>query len=94
MNADPTFVYEQQMARVFGLEVLHMADTDVLPYDYMTYASQIQAYLFGAQSGRQGSCEVDLTLDAGAARFAAASCYRNDTVGTGTATRRKETLLR
>ena len=45
MNADPTFVYEQQMARVFGLEVLHMADADVLPYDYVTYARQIQAYL-------------------------------------------------
>jgi N-acetylated-alpha-linked acidic dipeptidase len=45
MNADPTFVYEQQMARVFGLEALHMADADVLPYDYVTYARQIQAYL-------------------------------------------------
>ena len=33
-NADPTFVYEQQQARVFGLEILHMADADVLPYDY------------------------------------------------------------
>ncbi len=32
-NADPTFVYEQQQARVFGLEILHMADADVLPYD-------------------------------------------------------------
>ena len=49
MNADPTFVYEQQMARVFGLEVLHMADVDVLPYDYVTYARQIQAYLATAQ---------------------------------------------
>ena len=33
--ADPTFVYEQQQARVFGLEVLHIADADVLPYDYV-----------------------------------------------------------
>ena len=31
---DPDFVYEQQMARVFGLEALRMADADVLPYDY------------------------------------------------------------
>ena len=45
MNADPTFVYEQEMARVFGLEVLHMADTDVLPYDYVTYGKEISAYL-------------------------------------------------
>ncbi len=38
--ADPTFVYEQQQARVFGLEVLHMADTDVLPYDYELYGKE------------------------------------------------------
>jgi len=50
MNADPSFVYEQQMARVYGLEALHMADADVLPYDYVTYARQIQAYLFAAQA--------------------------------------------
>ncbi|MGC2729615.1 MAG: M28 family metallopeptidase, partial [Candidatus Sulfotelmatobacter sp.] len=34
---DPDFVYEQQMARVFGLEALRMADADVLPYDYEEY---------------------------------------------------------
>src|SRR6201986_1738483 len=45
MNADPTFVYEQQMARVFGLEVVHMADTDVLPYDYVNYGKEIEEYL-------------------------------------------------
>jgi N-acetylated-alpha-linked acidic dipeptidase len=49
MNADPTFVYEQEMARVFGLEVLNMADTDVLPYDYVTYGQEISAYLDAAQ---------------------------------------------
>jgi hypothetical protein len=31
----PHFVYLQEMARVFGLEALRMADADVLPYDYM-----------------------------------------------------------
>ena len=41
MNADPRFVYLQEMARVFGLEALRMADTDVLPYDYVTYAREI-----------------------------------------------------
>lgn len=50
MNADPTFVYEQQMARVFGLEVLHMADADVLPYDYATYAREIGDYLADAKT--------------------------------------------
>jgi N-acetylated-alpha-linked acidic dipeptidase len=48
--ADPTFVYEQQQARVFGLEVLHIADADVLPYDYVTYAKQIGSYLKDAES--------------------------------------------
>jgi N-acetylated-alpha-linked acidic dipeptidase len=48
--ADPTFVYEQQQARVFGLEVLHIADADVLPYDYVTYAKQIGSYLKAAET--------------------------------------------
>jgi N-acetylated-alpha-linked acidic dipeptidase len=47
--ADPTFVYEQQQARVFGLEILHMADADVLPYDYQFYGHEIICYLEGAQ---------------------------------------------
>lgn len=53
MNADPTFAYEQEMARVFGLEVLNMADADVLPYDYVTYGREIGAYLDGAQKKAQ-----------------------------------------
>ncbi len=48
-NADPTFVYEQEMARVFGLEILHMANTDVLPYDYVTYGKEIQSYIDAAK---------------------------------------------
>ncbi|HEX5433918.1 MAG TPA: M28 family peptidase, partial [Candidatus Angelobacter sp.] len=47
--ADPTFVYEQEMARVLGLEALHMADADVLPYDYEAYGKEIQAYIDQAQ---------------------------------------------
>jgi N-acetylated-alpha-linked acidic dipeptidase len=68
MNADPTFVYEQQMARVFGLEALHMADADVLPYDYVTYARQIQTYLSTAQARAK---EAGLNLDFNAALAAA-----------------------
>jgi N-acetylated-alpha-linked acidic dipeptidase len=73
MNADPTFVYEQQMARVFGLETLHMADADVLPYDYVTYARQIQAYLFAAQArARDAGLGVDFRAALAAAnRFSA-----------------------
>jgi N-acetylated-alpha-linked acidic dipeptidase len=73
MNADPTFVYEQEMARVFGLEALHMADADVLPYDYVTYARQIQAYLFAAQARARdaGMVSLDFNTALGAAsRFA------------------------
>jgi N-acetylated-alpha-linked acidic dipeptidase len=45
LNADPHFLYLQQMARVFGLEALRMADADVLPYDYAAYARAIGSYL-------------------------------------------------
>ena len=73
-NADPTFVYEQQQARVFGLEILHMADTDVLPYDYALYGHEIVRYVTEAQKRAQ---DLNLTLDfapvlAAAARFEAA----------------------
>ncbi len=46
---DPTFVYEQQMARVLGLEALHMASADVLPYDYELYGKEISAYIDNAR---------------------------------------------
>lgn len=55
MNADPTFAYEQEMARVFGLEVLNMSDADVLPYDYVTYGREIAVYLDSAQKKAQGA---------------------------------------
>jgi len=49
MNADPRFVYLQEMARVFGLEAVRMADADVLPYDYVTYGREIAAYVDAAR---------------------------------------------
>ena len=75
MNADPTFAYEQQQARVFGLEVLHMADADVLPYDYVTYAKEIEQYLEAAQK-KASNAHVTLDFsaaDAAAKRFTAAA---------------------
>jgi len=45
---DPDFVYVQEMARVFGLEALRMADADVLPYDYEDYGKEVSAYLDAA----------------------------------------------
>ncbi len=47
---DPDFLYEQQMARVYGLEALRMADADVLPYDYEDYGKEILVYLDAARS--------------------------------------------
>ena len=69
--ADPTFAYEQQQARIFGLEVLHMANTDVLPYDYVTYAKQIGSYLKAAQSkSDKAGIKLDFTqADAAAGRM-------------------------
>jgi N-acetylated-alpha-linked acidic dipeptidase len=50
MNADPDFRYEQQMARLFGLEVLNMAQADVLPLNYKEYGEEITQYLKDAQN--------------------------------------------
>jgi N-acetylated-alpha-linked acidic dipeptidase len=48
-NADPDFLYLQEMARVLGLETVRMADADVLPYDYAAYAREIGTYLEAAK---------------------------------------------
>ena len=75
-NADPNFEYLQEMARVLGLEGIRMADTDVLPYDYVTYAREISAYIDGA---KHKAAELKLSsLDfapaqQAAARFAASA---------------------
>jgi len=72
--ADPTFVYEQQQARVFGLEVLHMADADVLPYDYKLYGHEVVGYVDAAQKRAiEAKMQVDFNaLTTAAHRFAAA----------------------
>jgi N-acetylated-alpha-linked acidic dipeptidase len=46
---DPTFVYEQQMARVYGLELIRMASEDMLPFDYEDYGKEIGAYVKAAE---------------------------------------------
>jgi len=52
--ADPTFAYTQQQARFLGLELLHMADAEVLPFDYTAYAQAVQGYLDQAHSRATG----------------------------------------
>jgi N-acetylated-alpha-linked acidic dipeptidase len=69
--ADPDFVYEQQMARVFGLEAVRMADADVLPYDYEEYAKEIAVYLDSAHrraTDKFGDHALDFTAVNNAAR--------------------------
>jgi len=51
---DPTFVYEQEMARIFGVLALHMASTDALPYDYALYGKEIGIYIDNAKAKAQG----------------------------------------
>ncbi len=72
--ADPTFAYEQQQARVFGLEILHMADTDVLPYDYAAYGKAISGYVAAAAKKAAGGNQQDdfTAATAAAARLTAA----------------------
>ena len=52
--ADPDFLYEQEIARVHGLEAIRMADADVLPYDYELYGKEIGAYLDAARKKAEG----------------------------------------
>ena len=67
---DPDFVYEQQMARIFGLEAVRMADADVLPYDYEEYGKEVATYLDAA--GKRAENKFgDHVLDLGAATAAA-----------------------
>ncbi|MBV9074405.1 MAG: M28 family metallopeptidase [Acidobacteria bacterium] len=47
---DPDFKYEQEMARVFGIEMLHMAGADYLPEDYELYGKEIVSYVQQAEN--------------------------------------------
>jgi N-acetylated-alpha-linked acidic dipeptidase len=58
--ADPTFAYTQQQARFFGLEILHMADADFLPFNYSAYAQEIRNYL---DQARPRSLTHEMKLD-------------------------------
>jgi len=60
---DPTFQYEQQMARVFGLEALRLVDCDVLPFDYAEYGSEIVVYV------RDAAARADLRFGKGSIRL-------------------------
>ena len=84
--ADPTFVYEQQMARVFGVEAMRMAGTDVLPYDYETYGKEIEAYLDGAQK----KAAKNLAAQAPDFSQAVAAAHRFTAAGAAVAVKQKD----
>lgn len=71
--ADPQFLYSQQMARVLGLQMLHMANADVLPLDYKAYGEEIRAYLRAAKvkAGTTSKLDFEPAL-AAAERFSVA----------------------
>ena len=75
LNADPNFLYLQQMARVLGLEALRIADADVLPYDYPAYAAAIRSYLDAAKKKAEShGISLDFApAQAAADRFCAAA---------------------
>jgi N-acetylated-alpha-linked acidic dipeptidase len=91
-NADPHFAYLQEMARVFGLEALRMADADVLPYDYVTYAHAIDTYIVAAErkASDAGIAKMDFAaVHSAVGRFLAAAQrdYQLQTGKTGDLTR-------
>lgn len=68
---DPTFVYEQEMARVFGIEALHMSAADVLPYNYEAYGKEIGSYIDNSREKARvmlGASAPDFTKASDAAK--------------------------
>ena len=73
--ADPDFTYEQEMARVLGLETLRLADAELLPYDYENYGREIAAYVRAAKERAEKTFGKPPSFDAAleaAERFARA----------------------
>lgn len=96
-NADPHFLYLQQMARVLGLETVRMADADVLPLNYVTYARSVQSYLAAAhgKAAAVGMGKLDFSAaQAAAGRFleAAQQAYALQTAATGDLNRLNQAL--
>lgn len=65
--ADPDFTISQQMSRVLGLQMLHMANADVLPLDYKTYGEEIRQYLRTARGKAGVNSKLDFESALGAA---------------------------
>jgi len=86
--ADPTFVYEQEMARVYGILAMRIASSDVLPFDFEEYGKEISEYVKAAETkakaafGDQAPSFADATAAAGRLQKAGAEAMKRQTGGT------------
>ena len=96
---DPTFVYEQQMARVYGLETIRIASADVLPFDYEEYAKEIAVYLQTAEKkakeafGAQAPSFADAVKAASRMEKAGAELLKVQNSGKGDPVRINQALM-
>jgi N-acetylated-alpha-linked acidic dipeptidase len=61
---DPDFKITQEMARVYGLQMVRMGSADVLPFDYEEYGNEVEQYFADAQK------KADTKFGAGKLNFA------------------------
>jgi N-acetylated-alpha-linked acidic dipeptidase len=67
---DPDFLYEQQMARLYGLAVIRMANADVLPFDYEAYGREAGSYIEAANKRAEAEFGIQAPSFAKAAEAA------------------------
>ncbi len=96
---DPTFVYEQEMARVYGIETMRMASADVLPFDYEEYGKEIGAYLKTAEKkskdafGAKGPSFADAEKAASRMEKAGADMLKEENNGKGDTAKINQALM-
>jgi N-acetylated-alpha-linked acidic dipeptidase len=85
---DPTFVYEQEMARVYGITAMRIASADVLPMNYEEYGKEIAEYVKAAETrakaafGDQAPSFADAAAAATRLQNAGAHVMKRQTGGT------------
>lgn len=52
---DPTFRYHVAMTQIWGIMALRLANADILPFDYATYADELLSYLKALQNENKHS---------------------------------------
>jgi N-acetylated-alpha-linked acidic dipeptidase len=55
---DPGFIYHTIMAKLVGISMLRLASCDILPYNYYTYAEEIEKYI--DDLGKEYERKIDL----------------------------------